>query len=213
MSEPFWYSENSQTKLSKEELLKLYDIYVREELGHLDFFYKYRNYYSTVLLALLATNSGILLQFYLSKILIVTTVVPISIVVLSYFGTKSIDRYYRRFLEAVVFIAKIENLLGLDKPISSELDRPLPTSPEPGKPAAHLYRSDRQFTVERYIRSRFQNRFQTSEKFMQEMMKKGDNQWAHRTFSFFMLAGSVLVVITTYIWLTNVGILPIQAIT
>jgi hypothetical protein len=170
---------------------------MQEELSHLDFFYKYRNYYTVILLALLTAFSGIIMQFYESQYVFILTSLPISMVVLSFIGTKSIERYYTRTIEAITLIAKIENLLGLDQPLSSEL----------GKPLVTLFPLDTQFMVERYIKSRFDKQCDTSEKFIRRVMKKGDHKWANLTFKFFMFLGFALIVLTIIIELINIGIL------
>jgi len=195
---PLWYCEKSRADLTKEDLIKFHAAYLQKELGHLDFFYKYRNYYTVVLLALLASYSGILLQFYESRVLIITTVMPVSMIVLSYFGTKSIDRYYLSFLETVTVIAKIENLLGIDKSVSSKLGKPL-VSPFP---------CDETFMIKRHVTSRFGQEFDTSDKFIEHMMRKGDNKWAHLTFSFFILVGIILAVTTAIMWFMNINVIP-----
>ena len=62
MHEP-WLSQDGK-EIDEKHLLKLYTVHSEEQISHLDSHYKYRNYYTTILSALLAIFVGGMLQFH-----------------------------------------------------------------------------------------------------------------------------------------------------
>ena len=181
-----WVSEEDTNKYSRSDLINLHNTWTQEQISHLDFFYKYQNYYSTLLLALITAYLTILLQYYNSTIIIVLIFIPISMIILSILGKKSIDRYYQRYCEAVIHIAKLENLLLIDKgPISSDA----------GEPVESPWPSDSYFIVKRFIDSRFDNAYPTSEMWVNAKMKEGDIKRAHLTFWFYIIIALIFIVL------------------
>lgn len=173
--------------------MKLYEIHSEDQISHLDSHYKYRNYYTTILSALLAIFVGGMLQFYKQPFAPALLVVLFSIGVLSEFGKRTIDRYYRRFLESVSILAKIENILGVDNSIKTEHSEFTKT----------LWSNDKQLIPDRWIRDR--NQYETSEQFISKRMKMGDNRYAHWAFSFFEITSMILALASGFVFLQLYG--------
>ncbi len=189
-----WVSKDEKNKFSIGDLIDLHGTWTREQISHLEFFYKYQNLYSTLLLALITAYIGMLLQFYDSTFILILIVILISMIILSLRAKISIDRYYRRYLESVVHIAKLENLLLIDKgPMSSEAGKP-PISPWP---------SDENFIVKRFIDSRFDKCYTNSEEWVNAKMKLGDIKRAKSTFEYFTWIAAIFLIFTFFLWISN----------
>lgn len=187
-----WLSEEGK-EISNDALLKLYEIHSEDQISHLDSHYKYRNYYTTILAGLLAIFVGGMLQFYKQPFAPALLVILFCIAVLSEFGKRTIDRYYRRFLESIAILSKIENLLGIDDSIKTENSEFTKV----------LWSNDKQLIPDRWIRDRRQ--YETSEQFISERMKMGDNRYAHWAFSFFEITSTILALASVVVFLQIYG--------
>lgn len=172
-----WCSEEG-TELSKRNLIALHGTFTNEMLFYIDLHYKYRNYYSVFLSALFLAFITGMLQFYNQPIGKILLIIPIIIIAISEIGRRSVDRSYQSFLESIVKIAKIENLLGLDKSIKVKDEALL---------SPLVWERDKQFVLERYMQKRFEDKI--SEKFVDDLVSKGDNRFARRIFLFWDLVG------------------------
>jgi len=182
-----WLSEEGR-EIGEDTLLKLYEIHSEDQISHLDSHYKYRNYYTTILTALLAIFTGGMLQFYKEPFGPALLVILLCVCVLSEFGKRTIDRYYRRFLESVTILAKIENALGFDNSIRIK-----------SRFGLILWSNDRQLIPTRWIHDREQ--CSSSEDFISKRMKMGDNRYAHWTFSFFEATSIILALLSILVFL------------
>lgn len=194
--DPKWIHKSSIDTLKKPELVQLHRNFVLQEINNLDFFYKYRFYYSTLLMGILSASIGILLKNLLSPAIIIFVPIPFSIIILAVFAKQSIKRYYRRFLETVIMEAKIENSLGLD-------DTFLTSS----KPLQSPWPNDVRVTIQRYYESRYDTKSLSSEEWKKKRMDKGDCVNAERTFTYFMIIGIIFTLFTIYIGLVNIKII------
>ena len=181
--EKTWLSEEG-IRISEHTLLELYKVQSEAQISHLDSHYKYRNYYTTILSALLTIFVGGMFQFYKEPFALTLPVLLIFIVILSELGKRTIDRYYKRFLESVTILAKTENALGLDTGIKVD-----------SKPTHVLWPSDKQIIPDRWISDRVQapsgKKYESSQEFISDRMKMGDNRIAHRTFRSFQIVSII----------------------
>ncbi len=198
---PKWVSKDDSNKYSKNDLIALHRTWTQEQISHLDFFYKYQNFYSTLLLALITAYITLLLQYYNSILVIILGFIPVSMIILSYLGIKAINRYFERYLESVVHIAKIENLLLIDMP---------PIRSEAGIPEESPWPSDPYFIVKRFIDSRFDDTYPTSAEWKKAKMKEVDISRAHTTFWFFIVTALIFLTLTFLFALNNTNIIDIN---
>lgn len=187
-----WLSEEGR-EIGEDTLLKLYEVYAKEQISYLDSHYKYRNYYTTILSALLAIFVGGMLQFHEKPFAPALFFILLCICILSEFGKRTVDRYYRRFLESITVLAKIDNALGLDKTIKTTKSRFTNI----------LWSNDKQLLPDRWIRDR--QKHNNSEAFISERMKMGDNRYAHWVFSFFELVSIALGLLSIMVFLQFYG--------
>ena len=107
---------NSISPIQRDELFNLhhhYDSVVKDEL---DFFFKYMNFYTGILSALIAgTLTGLLSLKPLSSLGLILLLGPGLVFSISYIGYKNVKVYYRRYLEAWVTVINIKTMLGLRK--------------------------------------------------------------------------------------------------
>lgn len=183
-----WLSENGE-EISDVTLLKLYEVHEKELRTHLDLHYKNRNYYMSLISALLAIFVGGMLQFYRETLSFILFAIPISIIVLSELAKKTMDRYYLSFLESVVILAKIEHVFGLDESLRIQKSKSSKT----------LWPKDKQFVLDRWIRGRY--KYESSQQFVNERMKMGDNRYAHWVFTILEVITIFLALLSFWIFL------------
>lgn len=190
-----WLS-NKGKPIREETLLRLYEIYSRAEKSHLDSHYKYRNYYATMLSALMAIFMGGMLQFYDKPFAPALFVVLLCIGILSEFGIRTGDRYYKRFLESIVIKSKIEHVIGFENSI-----KPLKSSY-----TEILWDEDEHFIPKRWFNGRrkiVKVSIKSSKDFISKRMHMGDNRNARLTFSFFEIVSVILAILSLPILLKN----------
>jgi len=184
-----WLSSVNGEEPSEEVLLKIYDTHENDRNAALDLHYSNRNYYMTLVSALLAIFAGGMLQFYREISSFILLAIPITVLALSELAKKSMDRYYQRFLEATVILAKIEHLFGLDGPIRSKKL----------KSTKILWSKDKHFVLERWATDRA--KCNSSEQFISERMSMGDNRYAHWVFSLMEVVTIILSLVSLVILL------------
>lgn len=117
-----------RTTIDRKELFDLHNHYESVVKDELDFFFKYLNFYIGMLSALLAGTLTGLLSLKAPGALKYTLLLgPLLIIFLAFIGYQNVRVYYRRFLEALVTIFNIKNMLGLRKSpiLSSDLLPPI----------------------------------------------------------------------------------------
>jgi len=181
-----WLSESGK-KISENILLKVYETHEKEHRAFLDLHYKNRNYYMTLISALLAIFVGGMLQFYKEISSFILFIIPISIIVLSELAKKTMDRYYRSFLESVVILAKIEHFWRLDGAFKIN----------DSKSPKILWPEDKQFVLDRWINDRYKH--ESSQQFITERMRMGDNRYAHWVFT--ILEAITITLVFLSIWI------------
>lgn len=181
-----WYSEDG-VELREGTLIVLYKAYRANAQMNLELHYKYRDYYGVLFSVLTSVFIAGVVQFYKELISIALLPVPILIFYLAVSGKVIVDRYYRRFLESIGVIAKIENMLGVDSSVklgNKKIER-------------IVWPDDKQFIVERYYKARYGTEEspaeRTSKEFVEKRMKKGDNITAHYIFTVFQIASIILL--------------------
>lgn len=181
-----WLSEAGK-EIEEDTLVKIYECHIEEQRAFLDLHYKNRNYYMTVISALLAIFIGGMLQFHKEILTLILFAIPVTVVVLSELAKRTMDRYYRRFLESVVVLAKIEHILGLDGSLKT-----------PSQLGRILWPKDKQFLPDRWITNRYEN--ESSKLFIKEKMKMGDNRYAHWVFNILEIITIILTLLSFIIF-------------
>ena len=141
-----WVSENGN-EIKEDTLMKLYDVHYKDQQVHIDSFQKHLEIFLTVIAGLITVFIGGMLQFHEKPFAFTLVGIPLFIVFFSEIGKKTIDRFYQRFLESIVIIAKIENILGLDDSISDKNLR----GKKQRKP---LWIEDKVFLLDRWVEDR-----------------------------------------------------------
>jgi hypothetical protein len=130
-----------------------------------------------------------MLQFYKEQFSLMLFIIPINIVMLSELAKKTVDRYYLSFLESVVILAKIEHVLGVDGPLNTKKH----------KSGKTLWVNDSQFVLDRWIKGRYEN--ESSQQFVSEKMKMGDNRYAHFVFTILEVTTILLTILSLWAYL------------
>lgn len=168
-----WIEKNNNN-FTVSELQSLLSYQQKAEWNALDRFAQHQNILAGGLLAILGAG-GASLGSNVSVLHYFPIFLPLLIVFLRKISIETLDRYYQRFLEAIVCTAKIEFLLGLDHKVWSEhiLDEKLNNNNVP-------FRNDSTPNIDRYCKSR--NNINQSESWIIEFMAKGHNDVAWRLF-------------------------------
>jgi len=120
-----WYSNNAKHEFSIDSLISLYKIYYESLDITLTHFHNIRNYYVIMLTALFGVFFHLLTEpsaretFYWFFYVILIAIFGLAIIAFN-----STNRYYRVWLERVVMVSKIENLLGLDEAVKTKIGKP-----------------------------------------------------------------------------------------
>lgn len=170
--------------LEEGHLVGLWKQYYINEVAYLDLHFKYANWYSAFFIALFAAYIVGLSQYYTSLASILFLALPVLVIVLAHLGRKAMDRFYRRFLEAVTMLAKLEKLLGLDGPIQANSNV---------KPLTALWPDDEYFIPRRHHEARYAKTKKSSGEFIEKRMKLGANRIVHNTFLAFQIIAAVLL--------------------
>ena len=186
--ESSWLSQ-SGPDIEPDNLIKLYEVYGKQASDALDLHYKNRSYYLIIISALLTIFIGGILEFHQTEVALILLAVPISTILLSHLAKDSMDRYYQRFLESVIVLAKIEHILGLDGPIKDRNSRL----------SKSLWKDDTQFVPKRWVRDRAV--YDSSKEFKEAKMKEGDNSPSKKVFTSLQIVAAILFCISLWIFL------------
>ena len=183
-----WLSPKGK-ELQEANVLELWKQYNTNELAHLDLHFKYANWYSAFFIALFGAFIIGLSQYYESLFSLLFLALPTLVIVLAKVGKRALDRFYQRFLETVVEIAKLEALIGIDGAIKIKSSF-TESSRESRK---ILWPKDEQFILSRHYRSRHDPNIESSEDFVKTNMRSGANKTSHDTFLAFQIAAALLL--------------------
>jgi len=103
---------------SRNELLKLYELFQDRQIADLDMLHKYANYYVAALLAMLAALAVASPRGYNTSFAGTLIALPMVSIMLAQQGKLMAYRFYRRYNEGRVRLSKIEYILGLQGCIS-----------------------------------------------------------------------------------------------
>lgn len=116
MEELHTLSSGDDSPIQREELFNLHHHYESVVKDELDFFFKYMNFYTGILSALIAgTLTGLLSLKPLSSLGLILLLGPGLVFSISYIGYRNVRVYYRRYTEAWVTVINIKTMLGLRK--------------------------------------------------------------------------------------------------
>jgi len=182
-----WIEKNiNSNKFNKSELQSLLSYHQQAEWNALDRFAQHQNILAGGLIALLGAG-GASLANSISPLHYFPFVLPLFVVFLRRTSIETLDRYYRRFLEAVVCTAKIEFLLGLDRKMWSDY-----LSDENLDGHNYPFYKDKTLGIDRHWESRIeQENSNQSKNWIYEFMSKGHNAITWKLFSGIYL-GSLL---------------------
>jgi len=114
-----WIATGEQaTELTSDDKLRLLEYHQRAEWNALDKYGQHLNIQAALLSALVAGGViALVIDSLAAKFMVL--LVPLAMAFLRKHTTETLDRYYRRFLEAAACSRKLEWLLGLDRPINA----------------------------------------------------------------------------------------------
>ena len=113
-----WYKVDPNG-FRNDELLRLYQIVDVRERSYRDDLFRFTNFYSAVCYAILGiTLSGFISLHDKGWISIALLFGPILTLCMCLLGMRVTGRIYHRIVEEISTKAKLENLLGLDKPLT-----------------------------------------------------------------------------------------------
>jgi len=142
---PYWFGySNEPTNLERNDLQGLLSYHHEAELKALDLFAHHKNIWLAAITALLVAGV-VALTIDAKPIQWITFFIPIIIVYLRWYVSRSLDRYYQRFLEAVVVTKKLEFMLGYDRKVCTKGLNPNP------QPNLAPYPKDRYLDVDRRL--------------------------------------------------------------
>jgi len=174
-----WLSKNGN-EIDEEVLMKLYEVHYRHLETHISSFQKNMNLHITIIFALLTAFVTGVLQFYREPIALILIGIPCFMAFFAQIGKKTIDRLYRGFLESVVIVAKIENILGLDGNVSAKKSNTRKS----------LWNDDKTFLLDRWVKDRYE--CQSSVEFISKRRQGGIFQYANRVFNVLEYTGLIL---------------------
>ena len=185
-----WYSNLNGQVISKKDFFSLYMRYHESMDNTLNRHFNVRNYYTVMLSALFGLYVGGSIQLEINNVPKLSTpyyglvALLFAIIVLSVFAIKSTTRYYVSWLRKVALLAKIENILGIDSQVKIKEK----------KPEELIWKKDKRFMDKYYLDSR--KTCESSEEFIKEKKRKGDNMWAVLTFVAFGILSTILLFFT-----------------
>ncbi len=182
-----WYSEEG-VELKEETLIKLYEAYQANARMNLDLVYKYRDYFGVVFSVLTSLFVAGMVQFYKEPLSVALLPVPFLMFYLAISGKTTTKRYYKHFLESIVVVGKIENMLGIDCQVKLA-----------GRRIEKIaWPDDKQLVVDRYSKAKYGTDTASAEKcskdFVESRMKKGEIATAKHIFSVFQIVSIILIV-------------------
>lgn len=166
-----WYEVAEDASLKEPDIFRLLQYHQRAEWNALARYGQHLNIQSALMTALLGGGALAVAGPWPSA-RYAALVVPVVAVLLRKYTIQTLDRYYRRFLEAVACSRKLEWMLGLDLPVKSDRD------PES---SLQIFTMDTHLDVERRW-SKLLYRHKTSASWVTDLMGRGHNAVAWRMF-------------------------------
>lgn len=112
-----WYAKNPEG-FERDELLSLYRVVDQRERAFREDLFRFTNFYSAVCFAILGiTLSGFVNLYKQGLILLALSFGPALTLCMCYLGLAVTGRIYHRIVEEISVKAKLENALGLDRPL------------------------------------------------------------------------------------------------
>jgi hypothetical protein len=185
--------------LDTKDLLKLYEITIKEEHFHLESQQKRAIFFMGFISTLIGINIYGLIQVISYNnifLLFLFLIVSFLIYMMALLGKKSTSRFYNRFLNSVTTRAKIEEELGLTYPRKyKNKDKASTWSNEPLIPT-------------KYLDARFKYNDKDSQQFVIDKENEGYQRLINMMFNIFMLIGLGLLTII-FIGIFIITLLPI----
>jgi hypothetical protein len=161
-------------------LVELYRAQLGEQANAINLHKDYSHQYFTLVAAIVGVCAAAVHQFGAEPwLVLVVGIGPMLNILLCVTAIRMCDRFYRRFLEHITVLAKLEALIGLAAPLQ-ETDRALP------------FPDDKFIIPERWIQSRA--RTESSAEFIQINMKEGSNRVVRWTFLFLAVANAAFLI-------------------
>ncbi|NQT55205.1 MAG: hypothetical protein HQ551_03130 [Desulfobacteraceae bacterium] len=171
-------------KLDTEVLLKKYELTVQQEHNHYESYRTHVKFYVGLLGAVLAAGVVIVTRGPEQYHIAVFAALPVFFFLISWYAINAADTGYRRWLETVTTISKIEHLLGFTEEIGAADDN-----------SAFKW-STEALVATRHLRDR--NNYEKSEDFIQDRMRKGNHLWTVRLFRTFQVVSVIIVIISVF---------------
>ena len=190
----------SAFEIRRQDLLDLRKQYTEEVNKHLGFCFNYLNFYIGLFSAILgATLAGFFATKPLTRLGLLLLIGPALIGLLSYFGYKTVQVFYRRFIEAWITCVNLESMLGFKPSPRYENGVQQPTYP-----SKHGGGFITEFERPRMRALLDQARAESwsAEKLLDEILKVGDTlRYAKMTFGGYAVAGLVAAaVVALAVW-------------
>jgi len=184
-----WLKEENACVLDSAALSSLLEYHQRNEFEALKLYGHHKNIMIVFITAVFA-GSAALLTTSTQALLWMPLFVPALVSTACYFAAKSLDRYYQRFLEAIVATRKIEYMIGGYRHVwPKEIP---PRFRELVQNGNYPYKDDRTIDVDRHSRSWIGNKNGRSSEWIEQYMSRGHNkvteQFLRALFLFSLLA-------------------------
>jgi hypothetical protein len=188
--------------IKRDEIFSLHEHYESVITEQLSFCFRYLNFYIALLSAMIAATITGLLKVEGGELLGLTLLIgPILVIFLAKVGYKTIEVFYRRFIEAWITVLNIEEMLGLKGAINLEkgLNEPLFKSQTDGGFISQFERP-----VIQKILENAKEKSLSSEEVLEEVVKVGDTlQYAKKTFIAFGFSGVIFFLVIIFYVLIN----------
>lgn len=183
----------TSTNIDKITLFNLLKNHQEIEWKALERFGQHSNILAGAMIALLAAG-GAALAASRDEVKFVAFFVPLFVVHLRRFSIETLDRYYQRFLEAVVYIAKVKFLLGLNLPVW-----PVDRIPEVDTKPKFLFKEDKTIDVDRRLISCINKDLpQLSGEWVYSHLGKGHNRVVWNLFCAIFVGSCLLPILAVF---------------
>lgn len=167
-------------KIEREELLKLYEIVVKEEHDFLEAHQTRVKFYTSIISALFAASVAGIIKSTAWYHLISVIIGPILTFSVSSIAVEGTFRLYQRFLETVTIRAKIEQALKLTDRLETEDN------------SSDLYWPDESLIPPRHIEKR--KKYASTKLFLQEHSEMGYHRSSFLLFKSFKIISAILFI-------------------
>jgi hypothetical protein len=166
--------------LGNNIILKKYELTIQQEHDHYESYRTHVKFYVGLLGVLLGAGVIMLSRGPVQYHLVVLVGLPSLTILISFYGINSVDTGYRRWLETVTILAKLEHLLGFDKSKNAEGDS-----------------RDFKWSAEALVSTRHvvdRNSYENSEDFIKDCMRKGNHRWTVYLFRTFQIISLAIII-------------------